>query len=362
MTEKGAQEIRVLVIDDSAFNRQTITSILETQPGIRVVARAGDGDEGLKQVFTHGPDVITLDLEMPKMDGFTFLRILMSRRPTPVIVISSYARRENVFKALELGALDFIAKPTQKISPELREIEKELIEKVQLVTKLRVVAPAAAGRGPGSAPLPGVPSPSASPLPGAPPRVVVIGASTGGPPALVQIMAALEAELPAAVLIAQHMPAKFTTAFAERLDRGSAFEVREAQGGEVLRCGLALVAPGGALTTLARDEHGALRVKVDPPGPDERFLPSIDRLFESAAACVPGPELTGVVLTGMGGDGKRGVVAIRDRGGRVVAESNDTAVISSMPEEAVKTGAVAEVLPLGKIAGAIARLVRSDRL
>src|SRR5215468_25517 len=120
--------IKVLVIDDSAFNRQTLTTMLEAQPGIRVVARAADGDEGLKQVFAHAPDVITLDLEMPRMDGFTFLRILMTRRPTPVLVISSYARKDNVFKALELGALDFIAKPTEKISPELREIEKDLID------------------------------------------------------------------------------------------------------------------------------------------------------------------------------------------------------------------------------------------
>jgi two-component system chemotaxis response regulator CheB len=204
-------DIKVLVIDDSAFNRQTITAMLESQPGIRVVARAGDGDEGLKQVFTHAPDVITLDLEMPKMDGFTFLRILMSRRPTPVLVISSYARKENVFKALELGALDFIAKPTQKISPELREIERDLIDKVKLVTCL--------------------------------------GASTGGPPALQQVFAGLDARLPMAVVVAQHMPAKFTQAFAERLDRASALEVREAKHGDVLRSGLALVAPGSGASS-----------------------------------------------------------------------------------------------------------------
>jgi two-component system chemotaxis response regulator CheB len=134
------RETKVLIIDDSAYNRQTLAQMLENQPGIRVVARAGDGDEGLRQVFQHQPDVITLDLEMPKMDGFTFLRILMSKRPTPVLVVSSQARKDNIFKALELGALDFIAKPTQRISPELREIERDLNAKVRMVSQLRVVS------------------------------------------------------------------------------------------------------------------------------------------------------------------------------------------------------------------------------
>src|SRR5215467_2651829 len=140
MSVDPTQPIRVVVIDDSAYNRQTITQMLESDPEVRVVARAADGDEGLKLVFQHQPDVVTLDLEMPKMDGFTFLRILMSRRATPVLVISSYAAKENVFKALELGALDFIAKPGQKITPDLRAIQSELLTKVKLVRQLRVVS------------------------------------------------------------------------------------------------------------------------------------------------------------------------------------------------------------------------------
>jgi two-component system, chemotaxis family, protein-glutamate methylesterase/glutaminase len=350
MTTRNDREIRVLVIDDSAFNRQTITAMLEQHPGIRVVARAADGDDGLKQVFAHHPDVITLDLEMPKMDGFTFLRILMSRRPTPVLVISSYARRENVFKALELGALDFIAKPTQKISPELREIETELVEKIKLVTRLRPVTliDRLGTRAPAT------PAPPADFPPRTLRKLVAIGASTGGPPALTQVLTGLDPQLPAAVVVAQHMPAKFTQAFAERLDRACALEVREARHGDALRPGLVLIAPGAGTMTVVRIADGQLRVRVEPSLPDDRFAPSIDRLFESVAESGMGG-VVGVVLTGMAGDGARGVRAIKDKGGLTIAESAETAVIFGMPEDAIKTGAVDEVLPLSHIAAAVNR-------
>jgi two-component system, chemotaxis family, protein-glutamate methylesterase/glutaminase len=377
MSDANANPIRVVVIDDSAFNRQTITSMLESDAGIRVVGRAGDGDEGLKQVLIHNPDVVTLDLEMPKMDGFTFLRILMSRRPTPVIVISSYARKDNVFRALELGALDFIAKPTEKISPELRDIERDLVEKVHVVTRLRVVSLVERAY-PRARTQPPTPAPPAEAVPervapgtdrterterierpdrGALRKVVCIGASTGGPPALSQIFAELDARLPMAVLVAQHMPAKFTQAFAERLDRSSAFEVREAKHGDLVRPGLALVAPGAGIMSVVRGTDG-LRVRIDPPGPEDRFVPSIDRLFESCAEAV-GPDTIGVVLTGMGGDGGRGILAIHNRGGYGIAEAAETAIIFGMPEEAIRTGAIDEVLPLPQIVMAITSRVRA---
>jgi two-component system chemotaxis response regulator CheB len=370
------RDIKVVVIDDSAFNRQTITAMLEASPGIRVVARAGDGDEGLREVLSHSPDVITLDLEMPKMDGFTFLRILMSKRPTPVIVISSNARRDGIFKALELGALDFISKPTQRISPELRDIEVELTQKVRMVARLRVVslaerlprpsgkvatvdaataaaALAAGGAGRTGATIP--PRPIVSP--DGQLRLCVIGASTGGPPALQQIAQALPrpVDLPIAILVGLHMPAKFTHAFAERLGRTSGWPFREAQSGDIIAPGAALVCPGGQITTLQRGTDGILRVRIEPPVAGDHFMPSIDRLFETAAQAAPGKNLLGVVLTGMGGDGARGVRAIRDAGGKVVAESAETAVIFGMPAEAIRTGAVAEVLPLQDIAGLMTR-------
>jgi len=360
----GSREIRVLVIDDSAFNRQTITSILSGVDGIRVVARAGDGDEGLKQVFEHEPDVITLDLEMPRMDGFTLLRILMRRRPTPVIVISSYAKQENVFKALELGALDFIAKPTHSISRELRSIADELAEKVRLVGRLRQVSLSERAHTPSPAPDALAPVAAAA---GDALRVICVGASTGGPPAIKQILAKLPAGLPAAIVISQHMPASFTGAFAERLDRACAIEVREARHGDRLRPGLALVTPGAASIALARDADGALRVHVETVdetavalgGARPRYVPSIDRMLATAAE-VLGGDLLGVVLTGMGDDGAAGIRAVRRCGGATVAESSETAVIFGMPEEAIATGAVDEVVALDAIAEIVVRHARRN--
>jgi two-component system chemotaxis response regulator CheB len=351
--------IKVLVIDDSAFNRQTLTSMLESIPGIRVVGRAGDGDEGLKQVFEHAPDVITLDLEMPRMDGFTFLRILMARRPTPVIVISSYARRDNVFKALELGALDFIAKPTRRVSHELSAIAEELVTKVKMITQLRMVSLAASverARASHTVPTPALPA-EVTPQP-APQmkKLVVIGASTGGPAALAAVLGELVASVPFAILIVQHMPAKFTQAFAERLDKLSPLEVREARSGDLLRSGLALVAPGAGIMTVRRGSTG-LRIVVEPPGPDDRFVPSIDRLFESAAEAM-GADVLGVIMTGMAGEGTRATKAVVHKGGSVIVEAAETAVMLGMPEEAIKTGLVSEVVPLGMIASTIVRKVR----
>jgi two-component system chemotaxis response regulator CheB len=357
--------IRVVVIDDSAYNRQTITQMLERDPTIRVVGRAGDGDEGLKQVFQHQPDVVTLDLEMPKMDGFTFLRILMSRRATPVIVVSSYAAKENVFKALELGALDFVAKPGRQISPDLRSIEEDLVQKVRLVRQLRAVtlgerAQAAAAEAARSletgrqrrVTLQGLP-PFAQPALGEPFRVCAIGASTGGPPALQQVLSTLEPTLPLAIAITQHMPAKFTQAFAARLGRSCGFSVKEAESGDVLGRGQVLVAPGGASLELVCQDD-AVRAHIEPAGPQDRFVPSVDRLFTSAAS-VCGADLLAIVLTGMGGDGGQGVRAVKGAGGRVIAEAAETAIIFGMPQEAIATGSVDEVLPLSRIPQAIAK-------
>jgi two-component system chemotaxis response regulator CheB len=207
--------------------------------------------------------------------------------------------------------------------------------------------------------LPAVPRTAARPAakPGdtsAPRRLVVIGASTGGPSALAHILAELDARLPLGVVIAQHMPARFTQAFADRLDRACGFTVREARAGMAVRAGVALVAPGGAVTTVGRGADGGLRARVDPPDPRYRFAPSVDRLFESAAEAM-GPDVIAVVLTGMAGDGAAGALAVKARRGVVVAESPDSAVVPGMPEAAIAAGAVDEVAPLGAIAAAIAR-------
>jgi two-component system chemotaxis response regulator CheB len=339
--------IRVLVIDDSAFSRQAITRMLETSPLVRVVGIARDGEEALRKAFELEPDVITLDLEMPRMDGFTFLRLVMSRRPTPVLVISGRAGEEDVFKALELGAVDFIAKPTPRATPELVSIEQELIRKVHAIRELRIDKVRARLTA-----LPAVAGPRAAGA-AAPPRVVAIGSSTGGPAALMQIFGAF-AEPPAcAFLVAQHMPSGFTRGFADRIDRLTPLRAREARGGETPEAGTVLVAPGGCHLEL---ESAGPRVhtRVVRAAPTDKYTPSVDRLFESAAKHY-GADLLAVVLTGMGDDGRLGVRAVKDCGGSVLAESESTAVIFGMPQQAIRTGAVDRVLPLGEMAAAIQR-------
>lgn len=348
------RRIRVLVVDDSAFSRQTIAQMLESDPGIEVVGRAADGEEALASVFQLRPDVVTLDLEMPKMDGFSFLRLVMAQRPTPIIVISGLASNENVFRALELGALDFVAKPSQRPSAELRGIEAELHRKIRLVTQLRVVglSERAQHRGMPSVlaalPLIGVGEP--------PSRILAIGASTGGPPAIQQLLAHLDRTLPIAVLVTQHMPPKFTTTFADRLQRTTGWRVAEAKGGETIVTGQVLVAPGGFSLTLRRHD-GLVVTEVVAAAPDDLFVPSVDRMFTSAAS-VAGDRLVALVLTGMGSDGARGARAVHAAGGKVLAESHESAVVFGMPQEVIATGVVDEVLSLAQMPQALARLMR----
>jgi len=302
------------------------------------------------------------------MDGFSFLRLLMARQPTPVLVISGYATRENVFKALELGALDFVAKPSRTITPELRNIQEELLAKVRMVTQLRMVNlvdRAARTRSVGTmsgqfAPPPVPVTPPASRKEGvAPPRLIAIGASTGGPPAINRILVNLEPTLPVGIVITQHMPAKFTKAFAERLDRTTPWHVREAEPGDALSAGCVLVAPGSGSLVVKR-EGAALKVDIlapQPPPNEDRYVPSVDRMFMSCAAAMGG-DVCAIVLTGMGGDGGRGVKAVKASGGRTVAEAPETAVIFGMPQEAIATGSVDDVVPLPNIPELIARFAQ----
>ncbi len=342
---KLREAIRVLVIDDSAFSRQTITRMLKSSPLVEVVGIARDGEDALRKTFELEPDLVTLDLEMPRMDGFTYLRIIMSRRPTPVLVISSRSGEKNVFKALELGAVDFIAKSTPRAAPELAAIEQQLIRKVHSMRELRIDRVSERLAGP--PPL----APRAAPGIGAAARVVALGASTGGPAALMQIFAALSAPPPSCFLVAQHMPEGFTHGFAERLDRMTPLRAREARGGEEPEPGTILVAPGGSHLEL-ESIAGRVVTRIAKPGRGDKYTPCVDRLFESAAAHF-GADLVAVVLTGMGDDGRRGALAVKRAGGRVIAESERTAVIFGMPQQAIRTGAVDRVLTLEEISAAL---------
>lgn len=339
------EAIRVLVIDDSAFSRQAITRMLETSPLIEVIGVARDGEEALRKAFELRPDMITLDLEMPRMDGFTFLRLLMARQPTPVIVVSSRSGDQDVFKALELGAVDFIAKPTSHAAPELVGIERELTGKVLASRELRIDRV--------SERLQAEPTVAdANPAVASTPSVVAIGSSTGGPAALVQLFGAFDRPPPCAFLVAQHMPAGFTSTFAERLDRLTSLAAVESHGGDAVVPGTVYIAPGGCHLEIERRD-GELVTRVVTAGVDDTYAPSVDRLFRSCAK-QQGADVLAVVLTGMGDDGSEGVREIHAAGGGVIAEDESTAVIFGMPHQAIRTGAVDLVLPLQKIATAIA--------
>ncbi|MGH1343308.1 MAG: chemotaxis-specific protein-glutamate methyltransferase CheB [Nannocystales bacterium] len=356
------EKLRALVVDDSAYNRRTITSMLQAQPGVEVVGRAINGKEALRMAFSLKPDVITLDLEMPEMDGFSFLRLLMSKQPTPVLVVSSYSQRENVFRALELGALDFIAKPTREVSPDIRNIEHDLRQKIEIVRKLQVVRLRERAKSmatierPKPTPPPEPAPRAAVPLKGAPARHVFgVAASTGGPPAVQQVLCALPADFPAAVLIAQHMPARFTKAFADRLDRLVPMRVVEAEDGQVVQAGTVYIAPGSGNLEV-RGSAGDAEVRIVAPvksgRPGPVITPSGDHLFKSLAA-VYGADLCTVVLTGMGSDGRDGCRAAKDAGARVLAEDPDSAVMPGMPYSVIEAGLADQVVPIEALAAAL---------
>jgi two-component system chemotaxis response regulator CheB len=370
MPEKNENRpLRVLVVDDSAYNRQTITSMLESREGVEVVGRATNGKEALKLAFDLDPDVITLDLEMPEMDGFSFLRLLMSRRPIPVLVISGYAQRDNVFRALELGALDFIAKPRRHISPDIRNIEDDLSIKINMVRRLQAVrlkqradSLAAQGIRPHGASID--PDGPAEPVVGEPAKVVVgIGSSTGGPPAIQQLLAGLPASLPAAIVIAQHMPARFTKAFAARLDRVVDLRVVEAAEGQPLCKGVVYIVPGSCNIDVEARSDGTM-IHIVEPQPTRAgvvpLTPSADHMLKALSG-VYGRHMVAVILTGMGSDGTQGAIAARRQGAYVLVEDPRTAVMPGMPHSALEAGAVDRALPLEKLHEAIIEVVEKRR-
>jgi two-component system, chemotaxis family, protein-glutamate methylesterase/glutaminase len=350
---RGGLPLRVLVVDDSVFNRRSIGEILAQSPEIEVVGKAADGEEALRLVSNLKPDCITLDLEMPRMDGFTFLRILMTKMPTPVVVVSSYSQKENVFKALELGALDFVAKPERFSDPDLGGIREQLVSKVLLARSVRLGFAASPRRAPDLAPAQVEPPRAKQLVP--PKNVIAVASSTGGPSALMEIFTRFPQNYRSALVIAQHMPDKFTRTFAERLSRRGALRVSEAQDQDVVSEGTGFVCPGRHCMELEVSSRGTMKLKVTPPGERDRYVPSADRLLSSVAAGV-GRRAVGVILTGMGDDGVEGARRILDAGGIVIAESEESAVVYGMPGAAVRAGAASQSLPLTEIAEYLAKL------
>lgn len=339
--------IRVLVVDDSAFARKVLREVLAADPRLQVLGVARDGLEALERIGELAPDVVTLDLMMPQLDGVGVLRALgPGHAPRIVVVSASDEQSEVVVEALALGAFDFVRKPTSLASDRLYELGAELAEKVAAAGRPRRAPPAHAPRPAAERRVRGTdPSPS----------VVVIGTSTGGPQALARVIPALPRELPVPVVIALHIPAEYTPAMAARLDQDSAIRVAEAHDGAVLAPGTALLAPGGADLALAAGPEGVVaRIGFHAVRP---YHPSVDVLFESAAR-VYGAGVLGVVLTGMGDDGLEGARAIHAAGGHLVVEAEDTSVVWGMPRAVHEAGLADAVVPLEGIAGELARRTR----
>jgi two-component system chemotaxis response regulator CheB len=343
--------IRILIVDDSAFMRLTLQRRLAAEPGLEVVGTAGDGHEAVAQARALRPDVITMDVEMPGLDGLGALAQIMAEQPTPVIMASSLTREgtETTVRALTLGAVDFVTKPSQM--GNMQQMAAELAAKIRQAADARVRRVAATVR-PSAGPRPKMP---VRPI-GATDTILAIGASTGGPGSLRQLMADLPADLNAAAVIVQHMPPGFTRSLAERLNEVSAWTVKEAAGGDRMLCGQALLAPGGFHLVLGR--AGEAILSQDPPVNNVR--PAVDVTMRSLVEIYKGKVL-GVVLTGMGRDGTEGAVLIRQAGGRVIAEAESTCAVYGMPRAVVEAGAADYVAPLPEIAMLIHRVLKEGR-
>ncbi|MFC4274295.1 protein-glutamate methylesterase/protein-glutamine glutaminase [Achromobacter aloeverae] len=332
------KKINVLCVDDSALVRGLMTEIINSQPDMTVVATAPDPLVARELIKKHNPDVLTLDVEMPRMDGLDFLEKLMRLRPMPVLMVSSLTERgsEITLRALELGAIDFVTKPKLGIRDGLLEYTELIADKIRAAARARL--PAAA---PASAPPPQV---LRSPLSSSE-KLVIIGASTGGTEAIRYVLQPLPADSPA-ILITQHMPAGFTRSFAQRLDALCSVTVREATHGERVLPGHVYLAPGGD-THMRLGRSGANYViELDPSEPVNRHRPSVDVLFHSAAVAA-GRNAIGVILTGMGKDGAAGLLEMKRAGARTLAQDEASCVVFGMPREAIAVGAADEVVALG---------------
>lgn len=360
-----SRKIRVLVVDDSAVVRQVVTQTLSSDPGIEVIGAALDPVFALEKMKTNWPDVIVLDLEMPRMDGLTFLRRIMTERPTPVVICSSLAEKgaQVALDALAAGAVSIITKPKVGLKSFLDGAANDIIQAVKAAAHSRP------GRRASAAVASLSPSPSLSadvilpaahnasaPLGRTTDRLVAIGTSTGGTQALEAVLTALPVDTPGVVVV-QHMPEKFTAMFAQRLNSLCKIEVREARSGDRVLPGLALIAPGGRHMMVKR--NGAQYVVDVVDGPlVNRHKPSVDVLFRSVAKCA-GHNALGIIMTGMGDDGARGLKEMRDAGAHTLAEDESTCVVFGMPKEAIRLGGAAEVLPLTRMAEGIGRFTRS---
>lgn len=339
---------KVLVVDDSAIVRKIFTDMISRQPDMEVVGVAPDPYIARDKIVQSRPDVVTLDIEMPRMDGLTFLKKLMHYFPLPVIIVSSLTPKgsQMALEAMEYGAVEVLAKPGSAYT--VGDLGLQLVEKIRAAAQIKYIKPVT--RDPSTEPPPG----AVAPLTETSQKIIAIGASTGGTEAIKEVLMRLPSNCPGLVIV-QHMPPKFTTAFAARLNQMCALEVKEAQDGESVLTGRALIAPGAFHMLLRRS--GAryyVQVKTGPLVHHQR--PSVDVLFNSAAQSA-GANAIGVILTGMGADGAEGLLAMKEQGAYTLAQDEASCVVFGMPKEAIKKGAAAKVLPLLRIPEEIRRVL-----
>ena len=362
--------IRILVVDDSPFMRKSLQKMLEEAPDLRVVATARDGIDALEKIEEHKPDIVTLDIEMPRMDGLTCLKKIMADHPMPVLMVSSLTQEgaQATLDALSLGALDFIPKESGFASMSILQIQQDLQEKVRrLATSPRFHKPSPASAKPPQAPAaptgvrPAILPRKPAPLPpagsklGSSPQaeLLLIGSSTGGPKALQDILPTLPANLPVPCLIVQHMPSTFTRPFADRLNGLCQVHVKEAEQDEPLKAGTVYIAPGGIhMTYGARGPKGHIELSPEPVSSLHR--PSVDVLFLSVSELFRGQVLAGI-LTGMGSDGAKGMEQLKQKGAYTLAEAEESCAVYGMPRAAVERGCVDVVAPLADIPGHLRR-------
>jgi two-component system chemotaxis response regulator CheB len=353
--------IKVMVVDDSAVARQVVVGLLQEDPGVEVIAAVSDPIFAMQRMQTQWPDVILLDVEMPRMDGITFLKQIMSERPTPVIICSTLteAGAPTTLEALAAGAVTIITKPRVGLQQFLRESAAELTDAIRVAARANVKRLGTRSARPAPVPVKNSADVILAPareraMTQTTERIVVIGTSTGGTQALQEVLVDLPAVSPGIVIV-QHMPSHFTAAFAARLDSMCKIEVREAKHNDRVVPGCALIAPGGRHMLLMRS-GAQYHVEIKDGPPVSRHRPSVDVLFRSAAKCA-GPNALGIIMTGMGDDGARGLKEMRDAGARTVAQDEASCVVFGMPKEAIRLDAAERIAPLDELARIIFRNV-----
>ncbi len=364
MKQSEENIIKVIVIDDSAFMRKSLTLMLESDREIRVIATARDGSEGIEKISKLKPDIVTLDIEMPGMDGITALKIIMEQMPLPVLMVSSLTTEsaQATMQAFELGAVDFISKDLASISTNIKYIKGELIDKIKQIARSRLIQTRFRMRRlvQSSRERKGqIASPSKivsfeSVAPGF--QAVVVGISTGGPEALHNLIPKIPEQFPIGMTIVQHMPPHFTKSLADRLNNISKVNVREAEQGEVVEPGKVLIAPGGKHLTFRNDGPNVVTEISDEPI-NALYRPSADIMMKSACVTFHGP-LLGIIMTGMGRDGVEGLKCIKSKGGYVIAQDEESCVVYGMPQAALDEGVVDSMMPLENISLAFSRLIK----